>query len=89
MVMFSESMKHVLKNIFDDEDQEGPVAMALREAGICAVDESLLLQEQHLETLGYVDEGQQVALLLSMRIKLMGVIEWGVSNQSITRFDWE
>ena len=86
---FSDAMKHVLNNIFDDEDQDGPVAKALKDADVYDVDVLLLMQEQHVQQLGYMDGENRVKLSLSATMKLLGVIEWGVSDQSITRFDWE
>ena len=90
-IRFHPMLQVVLKNIFGDEEQEGPVAQAFRHAGIYGINDLLILEEADINELTWDDdEGTERNIPFMDRKRLRSVIKWAMSgDETKSQHDWE
>ena len=88
---FDTSIKHLLEKVFKDNNHDGPVALAFKEAEITTITEFLALDKDDINELEFENsEGRTKKLSLMTRKKLKGAVAWGKIEPAgpLTRARW-
>ena len=88
---FDTSIKHLLENVFKENNHDGPAALAFKEAEITSITDFLSLDKDDINELEFENsEGRTKKLSLMTRKKLKGAVAWGKAEPPgpMTRARW-
>ena len=75
---FDTSIKHLLEKVFKEDNHDGPVALAFKEAEITTITKFLSLDKDDINELEFENsEGSTKKLSLMTQKKLKGAVAWG------------